>query len=348
MLSLPQLPRPVIRNLCPLCVACSTLFFTSTSHATQIWKGDFETGDTSQWSYLLNKSGISVVSDPVYEGASAALIEITNGDDHIWPNGLNRVEFQYAPGLEYTGEGTELFFTWSLYLPTPLTEDEHQIAYVESDQSYQQTMSFIARGTKLWFFTRKPMRSQWTLADALTPAVWHRIGLHVKWSKDSSLGFVNVWFDGEQVVQEASCSSLADDNQHFVQLGILRDTIDTPEKMVVDDAVHHSTWEEFVEAQLGDSSMQPMDTTDGTAADGTTTTGADGTATTGADDTTGMTTSDLPESTPSTPAQNSSNQGCSLAPSRGGSSGGRPLFYLLGGLLLVIQLRRHPRRNSAF
>ena len=38
------------------------------------------------------------------------------------------------------------------------------------------------------------------MADGkVTPAAWHRIAMHIKWSKDPNQGAVDIWFDGEQV-----------------------------------------------------------------------------------------------------------------------------------------------------
>jgi hypothetical protein len=76
--------------------------------------------------------------------------------------------------------------------------------------------------------------------------VWHNVALSIHWSKDATLGRVSAWFDGVIVVDQAAASTLADDNPHFIQLGILRDTISTPEKLVIDDAVHVSTADELL------------------------------------------------------------------------------------------------------
>src|SRR5262245_60293282 len=79
--------------------------------AAQVWVGDMETGDTSQWGYELNPQNITMVQMPVAQGSYAAHIELTN--DATWPNGLKRVELQHAPGAARTAEGAELYWAWS-------------------------------------------------------------------------------------------------------------------------------------------------------------------------------------------------------------------------------------------
>ena len=118
----------------------------------QSWTGDFETGDTSQYGFVLNgevggRRYINVVSDVVASGSYAARIELH--DDARWPNGLRRVEVQHGPGAARTAEGTEIFFAWSIYLPETLSRDPDQtIGYWESSASYRQLMALPAHGRR--------------------------------------------------------------------------------------------------------------------------------------------------------------------------------------------------------
>ncbi len=239
-----------------------TLTFTATLRAEPTWEGDFETGDLSQWSYLLNEEGLSVVSDPVQSGMSAGRIEITK--DNLWSNGLNRVEFQHKPKAELIAEGGSVYFGWSVFLPETLTQDDHQIGYWETDVTYQQVMSLHARGEDLSFNSNSPFNLHWQGEGLLTAEQWHRIVYHVQWSGDAASGRVSLWFDGQKVVDEAAAKTYLG-NPAFIQLGILRDTIDDVEVMVVDDALEGSTFEDV--AMLDDfppvetpAAEDPMDT----------------------------------------------------------------------------------------
>jgi ribose 5-phosphate isomerase A len=64
-----------------------------------LWRGDFETGDFSQWTYLLNPQGLSIEKACVYDGEYAGRITINGNDDMLWQGNryLNRSEFSYQP-----------------------------------------------------------------------------------------------------------------------------------------------------------------------------------------------------------------------------------------------------------
>lgn len=205
-----------------------------------------------------NGSGIEVTDDVVLQGDHAGLIEITDDEAHIWSNGLNRVEFRYAPGANATAEGQDFYFGWSFLLPELFTEDNHQIGYFESDQSWQQMMSFVVEGSTLSFVTRKPSHNLHWYTRELEANTWYDLSMHIHWSKDQSVGQVSVWFDGEQVVREKRVQTLNDDNAHFIQLGILRDTIETDESIVIDNARQGSSIEDLLSTRVPESGAMPI------------------------------------------------------------------------------------------
>lgn len=69
------------RPLAGLLLAFLGLSGTTVS-AEVIWRGDFETGDTSQWK-AAPKDGVTVVNDPVCEGKYALC---TRTREKSWPN----------------------------------------------------------------------------------------------------------------------------------------------------------------------------------------------------------------------------------------------------------------------
>ena len=168
----------------------------------------------------------------------AARVEIQPGD--LWPNGLNRVEVEYKPLRATLAEGQESCFAWRFFLPAALSEARHQIGYWESYPSYKQIMSFEVRGQGIAFVTRMPSeRVHWTAPAAVTPNVWHQIAMCARWSTDPAVGFVDVWFDKQKVVNHGAARTLWD-NPNFVQIGILRDVPGPPEVMFLDDAMEAS------------------------------------------------------------------------------------------------------------
>src|SRR4030095_1864998 len=75
----------------------------------------------------------------------------------------------------------------------------------------------------------------------LTPGRWHDFAVHVLWSRDPDKGFVEVWFDGEQVVPRTKTATLLDENMAFFQLGLMRATSEVPETIVIDHAIEATT-----------------------------------------------------------------------------------------------------------
>jgi len=200
------------------------------------WRAGFERGDLSEWTYLLNPRGLSVVAAPVAAGRRAGRVEIRAAD--LWPNGLNRVEVQHKPPPDTMAEGQRSCFAWRFLLPATLSDDRHQIGYWESYPSYRQIMSFEVRGQSIAFVTRLPTeRVQWRAAGLVTPGAWHQIAMCTRWSVDPAQGAVDVWFDGRAVVTGGRARTLWD-GPNLVQLGILRDLpAAPPELMFLDDAM---------------------------------------------------------------------------------------------------------------
>lgn len=228
-----------MRKTSILGLAASSLFVTTALHAAPVWVGDFEAGNLDEWNFKLFPEYTSIVDSPTIHGTKAARIELDNAAE--WSNGLRRVELHHSPAEGRTDEGAETYFAWSFYLPETLpTDPSHQIGYWESDNSYQQMMAFQVEGEHISFSTRRPQNNvQWQADNLATAGVWHRIALHIKWSKNAAQGYVDVWFDGIQVVTQGAAQTLADDNSHFTQVGLLRGDEDFQDKpvIIIDDAV---------------------------------------------------------------------------------------------------------------
>lgn len=210
------------------CAALLAGLLAAAAPAEILWRGDFETGDLSQWSGALNpalgaRKNITVVEAPVFQGSRAAKIEIH--PDDLFPNGHNRVELHYD--ARQTGEGQETFFSFRFFLPEQAKVHE-DIAYWETQgPSYQQSMAWYLDpsdgGTRLGFRTNLPAaREHW--ADHVTTGEWHQIAMHVVWSQSPERGRVSVWVDGRLVVEDAAAQTKPNAAGLFVQAGLHRDT----------------------------------------------------------------------------------------------------------------------------
>jgi hypothetical protein len=207
-----------------------------------IWRGDFETGDLSQWRGPATKSdAVKVVTDTVRSGKHAVRIDGTNA---ARKGERDRIELQHQPAGAGTGEGTERYFGWSVYVPKPLTPTMHQVGYFEVRNVWRQLMSFEARGEDLLYTTRVPYARRWEGKGKFTAGRWHDFVLHVLWSRDRAKGFVELWYDGEQVVPRTMTATLMDENPAFFQIGLMRETSEVPETIYLDHVIEATTREE--------------------------------------------------------------------------------------------------------
>lgn len=216
---------------------CATV--VSAAQSEVIWRGDFETGDLTQWHGPATKSyAVKIVTDTVRSGRYAVRIDGTNA---ARKGERDRIEFQHQPAGAGTAEGTERYFGWSVYVPKPLTATMHQVDYFEVRNVWRQLMSFEARGEDLLYTTRVPYARRWEGRGKFTAGRWHDFIAHVLWSRDPAKGFVEVWYDGEQVVPRTKTATLLDENPAFFQIGLMRETSEVPETIFLDHVIEATT-----------------------------------------------------------------------------------------------------------
>lgn len=182
------------------------------AQASVIWTGDFETGTIKQWSYFFTEAQLKVVMTPVRAGKYAleATAKATN----------DRVEVQH--GSSTAKEGDERYYGWSVMTPKALGPSDHQTGYFETKQSYMQIMAFSIKGTDVSLDLRPPNnRRIWSGKGKFTIGVWHDFTIHIKWSKDAAIGFIELWFDGQKVLTQTPAQTLWDGNGPFFQIGLL-------------------------------------------------------------------------------------------------------------------------------
>lgn len=222
-------------------------WFVSPIRAEVIWRGDFETGTTEQWRGAPRSDSVKVVQDPVRAGKYALRIDGTNAAKR---GDRDRIEFQHQPAAPGTAEGTERYFGWSVFVPKKLTDDVHSLGYFETRNSWRQLMSFEVKGEDILYTTRVPYARHWSGKGKFTAGEWHDFAVHVLWSRDAEKGFVEVWFDGEQVVHRTKTATLLDDNEAFLQIGLMRPTSDVPESIIIDHVTEGTTLEDVTPPKL--------------------------------------------------------------------------------------------------
>lgn len=251
MINRPLVHNPSARFLSWLALL-TALVYSPMLSADLFWRGDFETGDLTQWSRVLNPVGVTLSRDHRVQGHYAARIAIQGKPEYLWKNNpeLNRVELQYRPDPLRSAEGSDVYFGWSFMLPALFARSRHEFGYWESSPSYRQITRFNLSGTAISFQITGKQEPLWKSPEAIAPKQWYDVAMHVHWSTDPEKGYVSVWFDGDLVVNKAPAQTLVPEDDHvFIQLGILRNLADTVEEIYIDNAFETSCIEEILTAQ---------------------------------------------------------------------------------------------------
>ena len=197
------------------------------------WQASIENNQLAGWDYQLNPQNIQLVSNPSTSDSKVLKMSIT--PDAIWPNGHTRVEVKHNGCT--TDEGDSTFMSWEFYLDFPI-KTANNIAYWETDKTYQQSMGFMLKPstknaqtsnghTELAFFSSVPKRIvHWQ--QAIKIGMWNKIALAVKWSESHQKGRVSVWLNNKPVLTELAVKTKPDANALFIQMGLHRNQAESP------------------------------------------------------------------------------------------------------------------------
>lgn len=227
------------------------------ARAQVTFRGDLETGNTSQFSGGPNQARVTVVTTTPRDGRYCARCEVTNTD--TWPNGLRRVELGYTPPRA-TYEGSERYYAFSLRQSDDLPLDpaiSNAVAYWEAYPIYQQSMAFNVTGGNIRFDLRLPRPGAMSGSTAYTGPFaagrWHDFVLHVRWSADPTVGFVELWHNGARVVARTSVKTMVTATMDggttvypaFFHIGLLHGNFDhAPQAVLVDRVLEGMTYDD--------------------------------------------------------------------------------------------------------
>src|SRR5262245_55225529 len=108
--------RAYSRALAAVVIALVSAVAVQAAGAAVQWKGDFETGNVSQWSGNQSVAGgVTVVKSPLRDGSYSAKFVVKPGDDPI--NSTGERNELLRNGLNTT-EGTEQWYGWSAFFPS--------------------------------------------------------------------------------------------------------------------------------------------------------------------------------------------------------------------------------------
>lgn len=197
-----------------------------------VWRGDFETGDHSQWGSVqtVDPDRIRIVEQPVREGAYATRFEVRPGEDPLGNFG-DRAELQAGRVVR---EGDERWYEWSSLFPRDYPTEPQNVwqvvaqwhstmdgvppvsMEVSGDTIRLQTSRHDAEGNRLQPF----VQVHWTAP--LVRGKWQTFRVKIAWSGSDELGSVALWHDGEQVLAPVSVRTMYPGSPNFFKQGLYR------------------------------------------------------------------------------------------------------------------------------
>ena len=216
-----------------LALSALVLVVASSASANVLWRGDYETGDLSQWAHLDGRADrLTVIQDPVRQGKYALRVELHQGD--ISSSGTrNEVENSSAQYNEV--EGNDKWYAWSSMFPSGFPAPNTWQVFTQWHHSgpdgsppvefdvYGETIQLAHNGdTVLW---RTP----------LVRGVWHDFVVHVFWS--STKGYVDLYYDGTKVLDHQATQTLYPGQYAYMKQGLYRDASITDVGVVYHDGM---------------------------------------------------------------------------------------------------------------
>ncbi|HTO96061.1 MAG TPA: polysaccharide lyase, partial [Myxococcales bacterium] len=217
-----------------LALSALLLSLATSVSASVLWKGDYETGDVSQWSGVDGlPARLTIVQSPAHQGRYALRAELHQGD--VASNGT-RNELRLSDSGFNEVEGNERWYAWSTLFPSDFpaptgawqvfTQWHHSGCCgsppVELDVE-GETIQLAHDGATVW-------------SAPLVRGVWHDFVMHVLWSSSGS-GFVELYYDGTKVLDHTAMQTLHSGEYAYLKQGLYRDASISPVGVVYHDGM---------------------------------------------------------------------------------------------------------------
>jgi polysaccharide lyase-like protein len=234
------------RGTVALCLAGSFLagcHMTSASTASNAWNYDYQTGDLSQWHAIeaAAPGRVSIVTSPARPGYPETARFVVEPGDHTNSPKSERAEVSTTQEQAGGYEGVETWYGWSTLFPTDLNPPAgktsiftqwHQtksaaaescppnVAFKVDARRSPTSILLTVRGGSLTNCDPQSIVS-WDLGPIVSDT-WHDFVVHVMWSSDPTVGFVEVWMNGRMVVPQTTLATLYTDQGVYLKQGFYR------------------------------------------------------------------------------------------------------------------------------
>jgi hypothetical protein len=204
-----------------------------------VWRGNFETGDRSQWSgtEMVSSDRLQIVESPVREGRYALKATVRQYDNPIHASG-NRNELFYNSNETM---GTEYYYRWSTMFDETFPSHPSWALFTQWHQSAlccgSPPVAFYVKGENIYL----GIQDSPVWSAPLRRGVWHDFVFHVRWSDTPSVGFIELYYDGELVIPRRSAATNMPGQLNYLKQGLYRDEAIAPDGIVYHDAMIQAT-----------------------------------------------------------------------------------------------------------
>ncbi|KFE62755.1 heparin lyase I family protein [Hyalangium minutum] len=200
--------------------------------STEVWRGDFETGNLSQWSstQMVSADRLQLVTSPLRQGSYALKATVKQGDNPIGASG-NRNEMVR---LTYEPENSEYYYRWSTMFaadfPSPATWQLFT-QWHHTGSSGSPPVEFAVNNGNIILYCS----STEVWRTPLVRSTWNDFVFHVKWSPNASAGFVELYHQGQLVLPKRSCATQFSGQVNYLKMGLYRNSTITQTGVVYHD-----------------------------------------------------------------------------------------------------------------
>ena len=211
----------------------------SASSSSISWRGDYETGDFNQWTLGVQAKDpsrativTSVAGGPPRQGQYAARIEVDAGDSQVAGSGQGeRTEALLGSALTGATEGADQWWAWSTYFPSDFTTGlgmwNFFTQFHHTGSSGQSNIEFTVKdNSSLVLISNsgdpaQPSEHDYSLSPLLRGR-WSDFVFHVRWSSDPSVGFIEAYVNGVQVVPHTATATMYPGQSVYLKQGFYR------------------------------------------------------------------------------------------------------------------------------
>lgn len=313
-----------------LALSLSVLCLSSAASASVLWRGDYETGDISQWSgYEGIPSRFTLVQSPLRQGKYALQVMLQQGD--IASSGTrNEVENAGMPDVE----GDDHWYSWSTLFPADFPAPPTWQVFTQWHHSGccgSPPLEFDVLGETIQI---SHQGSDILWSAPLVRGVWHDFVIHVYFS--STAGYIEFWYDGQKALGKTPVQTLNPGEYDYLKQGLYRNASITQTATIYHDGMTMGTTMADVAPQLA----APVPPPPASSPDAGTVAPPPADAGTPSGPGAGPVAAGADAGTPSTPVASPPVTTSSVASGGGCSAAGGGSLALLGLLALALGKRR--------